>query len=342
MRLALTTLMAALIGLIAGYFLFGGQAEPDRMDDASAALIRGLEADLAQHERDISGLRRQLDEQGRARELAQSETARALGELEDARRELAAARAATKPAEGPPRTEEIKREREALIKTIDEGLAEFLANPSAFSINPTRMRELLDELDALGSEGTEKVLSLLNSETAADRIAAAQLLLQMNDPAAIGPLGKAVIDDSDEAAATWASQALIRLDGEGAVNALSKALQESPHEGVRVNALWGLCRHGDDAGIDRSLAFYRDEAQSQAMRDALGQGILALDTPKAMPIADEIARRRADNNHVMSEVVGYYGRIPGPEATQRLLSISQNSDLAAFVRKKAYKLLEGR
>ena len=77
----------------------------------------------------------------------------------------------------------------------------------------------------------------------ADRIAAAQLLLQLGDPSAIDPLGKAVVNDPDAEAAAWASQALIRLDGDGAREALQNALENSPHEAVKVNSLWGLCRH---------------------------------------------------------------------------------------------------
>ena len=199
---------------------------------------------------------------------------------------------------------------------FDEALAALRENPNMLLVDAQAARDFMKMLEALGDEGTAKVLALLESEESADRIAAAQLLLQLGDPAAIKPLGEAVINDPDAEAAAWASQALIRLDGDGAKEALQNALANSPHEAVKVNSLWGLCRHEDPEGSARTLAYYEDAGNNADMRRALGLGALALNSASVMPVVDAVSSRESDSTGIMQRVIDSINQAQLPQILQ--------------------------
>lgn len=329
---------AALTGIIFGYFVLSPQNnDSDALSADAKSMIRGLEDDLARSERESAALGRRLDEAERARREAETQ-ARLAREARTAA-EAALAQSPTPDAEAPAEGDAAEA---ATTLNVDEALASFRENPTKVLLDPQKTRELLNALEAAGSEGTQKLLALLSSEESADRIAAAQLLMQLGDPAAIGPLGEAVVNDEDAEAAAWASQALIRLDGDEAVPTLRNALANSPHEAVRVNSLWGLCRHGDAGGYAQTLAFYNDKEMNEGMQRALGHGILQLDSPDAMAVADAVRDREADHPQMMKAVIQYYGRVPGPETTRRLVSLSQDANLSSDLRQLAQSLLQNR
>ncbi|MEZ6197696.1 MAG: HEAT repeat domain-containing protein [Planctomycetota bacterium] len=329
--------LALVLGAVGGYLLkSGSNPETDRV---------GVdESRLAGIERDLETLRAERDE-------LKTALARARGERDSLSAELLAATRADKTAEPvapdpePEATDEasvLAKERAERKARISAALKKLRENPMSGLMGGADQQKLAEDIRALGEEGLAEVLALLASDDPADRSAAAMVLMGLDDPATVGPLSQAIMDESDPQTAAMLSQALIRMNSEGAVPALRDAVANSPHEGVKVNSLWGLCRHGDANGVAQALAYYQDDEKVGELRDALGRGALILDTPAAMPLIDAVRKKDAKIPQVMNMVVAYYARIPGQAATDRLAAMANDQDLAESVRQAARTALDKR
>ena len=97
-----------------------------------------------------------------------------------------------------------------------------------------------------------------------------------------------------------AGHALALMDDASTVPALREIADANKSWESRVNALWGLCKHGDQRALAESLAFLKDDKQSDQARAALGANLMLLTDPELMPIIDETMKRygghRADRH----------------------------------------------
>ena len=202
---------------------------------------------------------------------------------------------------------------------------------------------IVGDLKALGPEGLKTVTDLLESEDSDDRLLAATILMSMDDPAAVGPLEKAAMDDDNELVAAMASQALMRMDNRAAVPALAKLMTSSKHDGVRVNAMYGLVRHDDPRGINATIDFLKDENAPSAMKRALGQGLLLLSNASALPAVNLVGERNAvrTSPQLSRMLVDYYGRVHNTAAREQLQSLLASGDLPPATQDRVNQLLGG-
>jgi HEAT repeat protein len=105
----------------------------------------------------------------------------------------------------------------------------------------------LDRAARMGSAAVEPLVALLKEGAYQKRVAAVDLLSQMNDPRVVKPLLEA-LKDSDSLVRTAAANALSRIGDARAVEPLIGALKDSDHN-VRTAAAVALARLGDERAV---------------------------------------------------------------------------------------------
>jgi HEAT repeat protein len=206
-------------------------------------------------------------------------------------------------------------------------------------LSPGAHAELITDLKGLGPEGVKAMIDLLKSGDEKERFLAANLLEQLNAPAAIPALREAALNDPDKMAGVMAGHALALMDDAGTVPALREIADANKTWESRVNALWGLCKHGDERALAESLAMLKDDKVSDDHKAALGANLMLLTDPELMPIIDETLRRFAGNEQVAALAVNYYDSVATPEARARLEAMANDAKLAEAVRKQAREAL---
>ncbi len=201
------------------------------------------------------------------------------------------------------------------------------------------MTDLVAKIKSLGEEGIKAMNEMLNSEDAADRILAAQLLMNFDDPSSIAPLESMAMEDDDEMAKRWASQALLRMKSEGIEKTLRNLVENADDPGVKVNSLFGLCKEGNDWGLQNAIDFVKDDGQSDALKSAFLGGILMLKSDGVSPIVDSLVDLHPDSDATMRAAIRFYKNLGTPLGTARLQSMSANGNLPAAIRTAALAAL---
>jgi len=207
---------------------------------------------------------------------------------------------------------------------------------------PSAIADLVTDLKGLGEEGVQTLIKLLDSTDEKERFLAANLLEQLNAPAATQALRKVALEDKDKLASMMASHALAFMDDASSVPALREIAAADKSWETRVNALWGLCKHGDRKAIADSLAIMRDEKSAPELRGALGGNLMLLHDPELLPIVDETVRQFGKMEQVGMLAVEYYKNVSTPEARSRLEAMARDTKLAEAVRKAAERALQGK
>ncbi|MCA9322073.1 MAG: hypothetical protein KDB53_15125 [Planctomycetes bacterium] len=313
-------IMVLVLGFGAGFLTKGLLADPPTPEDLGSTQSR-LEQALAD-----AGESRKLSDELRVT------VGRLEKELDLARSDLAQARTSQSATderiaammrekdEMLARMAGLEDQRNATIESVMERLAALRGKGLQNLIATGQIGSLVAELKALGDNGTRAVLSLLESSDVDDRVLGATILMNMDEPASVGPLEKMALDDESELAAAMASQALMRMDNDAAVPALLNIVENGKHEGAKVNSLFGLCRHDHADGIEKTLAYLRDDEKSRAMKQALSGGLLMLDSPKVMPLIDEVSAndKFLFDDQASSMIVAYYKKVGSNQARDRL------------------------
>ena len=156
-------------------------------------------------------------------------------------------------------------------------------------------------------------------------------------------LADAAVSEENEGAANAAARALMTSDGPGAVEAMRRTLANSPHETVKVNTMWGLCRHGDEAAVKDTLAYLGNEKNNLAYRKALAQSAFLIDKAEMRPVIEMVVTNSTgpEREGVMQMAIGWYGRNHTPENRRSLELAAQDTTLSEAVRQSAQEALEG-
>jgi HEAT repeat protein len=234
---------------------------------------------------------------------------------------------------------QLARRKGVTPASVLERIATLKNTSLAGMLSPGAHAELITDLKGLGPEGVKAMIELLESGDEKERFLAANLLEQLNAPAAISALRQAALNDPDKMAGIMAGHALALMDDAGTVPALREIADANKTWESRVNALWGLCKHGDERALAESLAMLKDDKVSNDHKAALGANLMLLSDPELMPIVDETLRQFAKSEQVGSLAVNYYSSVGTPEARARLEAMANDAKLAEAVRKQAREAL---
>jgi hypothetical protein len=201
------------------------------------------------------------------------------------------------------------------------------------------LTDLVAKIKSLGEEGIKALNDMLNSEDPSDRILAAQLLMNFDDPSSIAPLESMAMEDADKMAKRWASQALLRMKSDGIEKTLRNLVENADDPAVKVNSLFGLCTEGNEWGLQNAISFIKDDDQSDALKNAFLGGILMLKSDGVAPIIDTLIEKYSDHSATMKAAIRFYKNLDTPLGIQRLQSMSVNGNLSAEIRSAALAAL---
>ena len=326
-----------LIGLVVlavmGYFVFVGTApEPGptpiaapppvtRSPSPGAGAPEG--PDTQRVREDLASLRKELRGSEQALDAARREIAARDARITELEEELAPYRAIE--------TLSLQEVMTLMNELKGQGLAAYL--------QPGKTNRLAAHIRALGDEGLQAVLGMLESPDENERFLAAKLLEDLADPAAIADLTRAALGDENELVANQSSHALALMGDERARASLRKLVDETERDGVRINSLFGLVSLGEHQSIEQTIAFLRDENTPDGYQHALGGGVLILDKPHVMPIVAAIAEMRKSSADYGEAVINYYKRVGNVDARAALQRMIDDPGFPESVRELARRAL---
>ncbi len=184
-----------------------------------------------------------------------------------------------------------------------------------------------------GDTAIPALLSVVNDENAAVRLAAIEALGQQGDPRAIDALVQALRNDTDARVREAAAEALGEIDSPRAVPGLMAALGSEKVAAVRAKVAWALGEIDDPRAVEALGAAVRD-ADAQVRREvvwALGE----LETPTAVPML--IPALRDSDTETRQRAAEALGHLESPDAIDALSAATKDAE--AEVRKNAVAAL---
>jgi HEAT repeat protein len=234
---------------------------------------------------------------------------------------------------------QLAQKKGVTTASVLERISAFKRSPYAAMLAPGALADLITDLKGLGPAGVEAMIGLLKSSDANERFLAGKLLEDLNAPAAIPALRQAALHDEDKMASTMAGHALALMDDASTVPALREIADANKNWEAKVNALWGLCKHGDQRALAETLTYVKDEKQAKQARAALGANLMLLTDPELLPIVDETVRQFGDAGQFGAVAANYYKNLGTPEGRERLEAMAKNEKLAEAYREAARKAL---
>jgi hypothetical protein len=234
---------------------------------------------------------------------------------------------------------QLAKSKGVTVESVLERIGRLKNASMAATFSPGTVTDLVTDLKGLGDEGARGLVGLLESSDPDQRFFAAFLLERLNAKVAIPGLRKAALEDKEKMPSVMAGHALALMDDPDTVPALREIVAAKKNWESEVNALWGLCKHGDQKAIADALAFMKDPQRSKDMRLGLGANLMMLSDPELMPIVDETLRQFDSKEEVAKLAVTYYKTTKTPEGRARLEAMAANPKLAESVRKEAREAL---
>jgi hypothetical protein len=214
-------------------------------------------------------------------------------------------------------------------------LARVARLPGALQGSQPDMTELLMELKRNAHEGISLLSDTLKSGDGKDRALAARMLAQFEDPDSISALFEAAQTDAESTVRAVASQSLALMSTPDTLPALQQLAARSPGTASEVNAIYGLCKHGDPEGLTRAAGYLEDTSRPPRFRAMLAANLALINDERLMPIVDRAAALFTGLAPVMLSVVDFYQNLGTPAASARLSSIATNTAVPAQARQAA-------
>jgi hypothetical protein len=168
----------------------------------------------------------------------------------------------------------------------------------------SQLRELVNDLRAMGDAGTEALMRVLADGTNSDaRRAAAQLLGQLQVPEAVPLLQNILDNDSDVLLRRAAASALRRLDLPEAVPTM-QALLSDPGEDrfVRMSAAYGLAQQGQALGVIGLEQIFQESSIDGRGHDIAFRALASLNDPAALPFMRQLVTSNADVSYRLQAI----------------------------------------
>ena len=209
-----------------------------------------------------------------------------------------------------------------------------------------QVRELVEELRAMGDVGTQALLHVLAAGNDSDeRRAAARLLGQLQAPQALGPLKDILDNDPDVLLRRAAASGLRQLQTPESLPVMERLLANPGEDRmVRLSAAYGLADAGRANGVAALAGIFNEAAADGRGRDAAFRALNALDDDRAGPYMRQIAAGAGDPAYRL-RAIRYLAAQGDTQSLPVLQNIMRNSSEQPSVRDaagQAYRALGGR
>ena len=209
-----------------------------------------------------------------------------------------------------------------------------------------QVRELVEELRAMGDVGTQALLHVLAAGNDSDeRRAAARLLGQLQAPQALGPLKDILDNDPDVLLRRAAASGLRQLQTPESLPVMERLLANPGEDRmVRLSAAYGLADSGRANGVAALAGIFNEAAADGRGRDAAFRALNALDDDRAGPYMRQIAASAGEPGYRL-RAIRYLAAQGDTQSLPVLQNIMRNSSEQPSVRDaagQAYRALGGR
>jgi hypothetical protein len=195
------------------------------------------------------------------------------------------------------------------VPTVDAALERFYrylndTDDSGRGSRWQRVRELADDLRAMGNAGAEALLRVLADGTSTEeRRLAAQLAGELQVAQAL-PLLQNILDkDSDVLLRRAAALGLRRLESAEAAPVM-QALLANPAEDrfVRMSAAYGLAQLGQAQGVAGLMQIFDESAADGRGRDMAFRALSSLNDERSLPFMRQLLTSNADVSYRMQAI----------------------------------------
>jgi hypothetical protein len=209
-----------------------------------------------------------------------------------------------------------------------------------------QMRELVEDLRAMGDVGAQALLQVLAAGNDSDeRRAAARLLGQLQVPQALGALKDVVDNDPDVLMRRAAASALRQLQTPEAIPVMERMLANANEDRlVRLSAAYGLAQSGRLEGIAGLAQIFAESTADGRGRDQAFRALASLEDDRAAPYMRQIAAASGEPGYRL-RAIRYLATNGDAQSLGVLAAIMRSSSEQPSVRdaaSTAYRLLGGR
>ncbi|HEU5194050.1 MAG TPA: HEAT repeat domain-containing protein [Methylomirabilota bacterium] len=209
-----------------------------------------------------------------------------------------------------------------------------------------QVRELVEDLRAMGDVGTQALLHVLSAGNDSDeRRAAARLLGQLQAPQALAPLKDILDNDPDVLLRRAAASGLRQLQTPESLPVMERLLANPGEDRmVRLSAAYGLAESGRVNGVAGLAQIFNEAAADGRGRDAAFRALTAIDDDRAAPYMRQIAATAGDPGYRL-RAIRYLATQGDTQSLGVLQSIMRNSSEQPSLRDaagNAYRMLGGR
>ena len=209
-----------------------------------------------------------------------------------------------------------------------------------------QMRELVEDLRAMGDVGAQALMQVLAAGNDSDeRRAAARLLGQLQVPQALGALKDIIDNDPDVLLRRAAASGLRQLQTPESVPVMERLLA-TPNEDrmVRLSAAYGLAESGRPNGVAGLAQIFAESAADGRGRDVAFRALVSLDDDRAAPYMRQIAASTGEPSYQL-RAIRYLATQGDQQSLPIFQAIMNNPGAQQSVRDaagNAYRALGGR
>lgn len=239
---------------------------------------------------------------------------------------------------GPPPTVEAALER--FYQYLDA------ANGAEGRARWQRMRELVDDLRAMGDVGAQALLNVLASGGDSDeRRAAARLLGQLQVPQSLPVLKNIIEREDDQLLRRAAASALRRLQTPESVPVLERILTDPGEDRlVRLSAAYGLAESGRPLGVNGLTRIFEESTADGRGRDMAFRALASLKDERALPFMRQLVTSPAEPGYRL-QAIQYLTKQGDRQALAALQLVMQSPNEQPSIRDaaaRAHAVISGR
>jgi HEAT repeats len=249
-----------------------------------------------------------------------------------------ASRSGSRAATGPPPTIELALERFYRYRDV--------ANSAEGRERWQKMRELVDELRAMGDVGAQALMNVLASGgDSEERRAAARLLGQLQVPESLPVLKNVLEREDDQLLRRAAATAMRRLQTPESVPVMEQLLTNPGEDRfVRLSAAYGLAESGRPLGISGLTQIFEESTADGRGRELAFRALASLNDERSLPFMRQLVTSNAEPGFRL-QAIQYLTKQGDRQALAALQVVMQSPNEQPSIRDaatRAHALLGGK
>jgi HEAT repeat protein len=250
----------------------------------------------------------------------------------------ATSRSGSRATTGPPPTAELALER--FYQYLDA------ASGTEGRERWQRMRELVDDLRAMGDAGVQALLTVLASGGDSDeRRAAARLLGQLQAPQSLPVLKNIIEKEDDQLLRRAAASALRRLQTPESVPVMERILTNPDEDRlVRLSAAYGLAESGRPLGVNGLTRIFEESTADGRGRDMAFRALASLKDERSLPFMRQLVTSPVEPGYRL-QAIQYLTKQGDRQALAALQLVMQSPNEQPSIRDaaaRAHAVISGR